>query len=189
MKRNGFTLIELLIVVAIIGILAAIAVPNFMNARLKATLTRVQADMVAFEKAYEMYRLDKNSFPPHVGSHPSWQNKYVTTPVAYLPSIPKDPFQQGMGERLDLPMAALNYTHGEFHVDPCPGGRVIQDPALYQRAKNCTTVWAISDFSSTTVSYFWSPGPNREHDSSSNKLYMLSNGLISEGDLVRLVGP
>ena len=189
MKRSSFTLIELLIVVAIIGILAAIAVPNFMNARMRATLTRVLADMVAFEKAYEMYRLDKNSFPPHVGSHPRWQNKYVTTPVAYLNSIPKDPFQQSMGERLDLPMSALMYTHGEFHVDPCPGGRVIQNPALYERARNCYAVWGVGEFGSTNVSYFWSPGPNRIHDSNDSKLYEISNGLISDGDLVRLVGP
>ncbi len=57
-------LIELLIVVAIIGILASIAVPNFLNAQARAKVTRTVADLKALHSGMEMYRLDNNVFPP-----------------------------------------------------------------------------------------------------------------------------
>ncbi|HPA46471.1 MAG TPA: prepilin-type N-terminal cleavage/methylation domain-containing protein, partial [bacterium] len=63
-KKAAFTLIELLIVVAIIGILAAIAVPNFMNARMRASVSRAQSDLRNLSVALESYRLDNNHYPP-----------------------------------------------------------------------------------------------------------------------------
>ncbi|HOE10719.1 MAG TPA: prepilin-type N-terminal cleavage/methylation domain-containing protein [bacterium] len=190
-KHRAFTLIELLIVVAIIGILAAIAVPNFLNAQMRARLARTEADMLAFERAYDMYRLDWNVYPPHVGGHPVWQNRFVTTPVAYIASVPQDIFQVGMAKTQP---DVLSYTHGEFHVDPCPGSRLEEDPALFARVRNCTTKeWRDPNYSSSTVGYFWSPGPNMIHDSgqakSKGKIYNITNGVKSDGDLVRVVGP
>jgi type II secretion system protein G len=92
-KQNGFTLIELLIVVAIIGILAAIAVPNFLNAQTRAKIARVQADLKNVGTALEQYKLDQNAYPPGVGDPPP---KYyrVTTPVSYMGSCPRDIFAE-----------------------------------------------------------------------------------------------
>ena len=98
MKRHdAFTLIELLIVVAIIGILAAIAVPNFLNAQIRAKVTRTWADMKTLVHALEVYHLDRNSYVPDfdgIGQSSSGSEidtfKQLTTPVAYLSSIPLD---------------------------------------------------------------------------------------------------
>jgi type II secretion system protein G len=101
MKRKGFTLIELLIVVAIIGILAAIAVPNFMNAQVRAKVSRAVSDMKNIATALEMYHLDHNGYPmarsnPITGETGQIKLSHrfypLTTPVSYMSSIASDPF-------------------------------------------------------------------------------------------------
>ena len=69
MKRNnkGFTLIELLIVVAIIGIIVAIAIPNLLNAIQRAKQRRTMGDMRTVATAVESYSVDMNRYPPAAG--------------------------------------------------------------------------------------------------------------------------
>ena len=85
-RKKGFTLIELLIVVAIIGILAGIAIPNFLASRTKAKISRAFADMRAIANALEMYYLDEGSYPV------TTEAGTELTTRKYISSIPKDPF-------------------------------------------------------------------------------------------------
>ena len=62
-KESGFTLIELLIVIAIIGILAAIAIPNLLNAVQRGKQKRTMSDMRALATAIEAYAVDNNVYP------------------------------------------------------------------------------------------------------------------------------
>lgn len=61
-KQKGFTLIELLIVVAIIGILAAIAIPNLLTAMQRSKQKRTMADMRSIATAWEAYATDNNAY-------------------------------------------------------------------------------------------------------------------------------
>ena len=59
-NRGGFTLVEIMIVVAIIALLAAIAVPNFLRARKRSQATRILEDLRMIDSAIDQYAIETN---------------------------------------------------------------------------------------------------------------------------------
>lgn len=178
MGRKGFTLIELLIVVAIIGILAAIAVPNFLNAQTRAKIARCETDMKALETALEMYRMDKGHYPywqDSAGTNVNPVNRRLiplTTPMAYMSSVPVDPFIYGPpGVRLDESQHVAYVTYDYIEAD---SNRRLKNFPLGAAWRCCE--WRINGY-----------GPDNFNDTGW-LTYQASNGLRSKGDIIRL-GP
>jgi len=101
MNKKGFTLIELLIVVAIIAILAAIAIPNFLEAQVRSKVSRAKADMRSMAGALESYYVDSNAFPQchtygivtRLPGETIAVLERLSTPIAYISNVViKDPF-------------------------------------------------------------------------------------------------
>jgi len=84
-RPRGFTLIEVLVVVVILGILAAIIVPNIMDKPALAKITKAKADIRAIESAMNMYKLDKHAYP-------TTDEGIEALVPKYLPRMPKDPW-------------------------------------------------------------------------------------------------
>lgn len=132
---KAFTLIELLIVVAIIAILAAIAVPNFLEAQVRSKVARCRADMRSMATGIEAYTTDGNKYPVGVGypeGYVRYRLKRITTPIAYMASIPGDPFKTqiavgGGGQPGDEPsfIYLINKYHDfQYYFDSDPSFRL-----------------------------------------------------------------
>jgi len=185
MKTKAFTLIELLIVVAIIAILAAIAVPNFLEAQVRSKVSRAKSDMRSVATALESYRTDHNDYP-WVEQSPGYQIPHnMTTPVTYLTSLPRDSFGFSSGDDIykqygtteDYYYATKKYF--EFHGwswEVYPG-----------RGTNQAD-WA---FQSKGPDRAWARDPSKggagalELDRPYDYEYDPTNGTVSTGNIVR----
>jgi len=210
-KPKGFTLIELLIVVAIIAILAAIAVPNFLEAQVRSKVSRARADMRSASTALEAYAVDNNKYPLVRGqdtvlylglggprnpqdliSPPGAPVRTfneatlpleLTTPLSYLTTTFKDPFKD---------MSAKRYSSSGALVDP---QIVIEsDPTtkdyMYHNIRQYTQLPGygfdnldLAEYGAWRITCI---GPDKEfYGSIGRRVYDATNGTISKGDIIR----
>ena len=167
----GFTLIELLVVVAIISILAAIALPNFLEAEIRAKVSRVKSDLRTIATGLEMYAVDNNSYPPvPVLIGPRYRTLCpLTTPIAYLSSIPRDPFNSRD------PKGVADFQTGVYAYGAAPR----QGPCRWILGSDGPDKKMNID----PVEFVFYPGYGRIADRLI--LYDPTNGSVSAGDVVR----
>ncbi len=164
-RLKAFTLIELLIVVAIIGILAAIAVPNFLQAQIRAKIARVYADHRSLATAENMYRMDNNTF--HFHRHSLWQHVPLTSPVAYMNFWPIDPFQEKIPESMKQ---ISPYAKRTIHWEPI-------------MSFNASRAAGFLENYPQYVGWNVSAGPGK-----GGGTYEMTNGLYSDGNITTFVG-
>lgn len=117
-NRGGFTLIELLVVVAVIAILAAIALPNFLEAQTRSKVAAVRSDHRTIATALESYYVDHNVYPEDYAEYRQaggYGQGRLTSPIAYLTTVPLDVFggylDQVQGRQI------ITYTLGTSPTD------------------------------------------------------------------------
>jgi prepilin-type N-terminal cleavage/methylation domain-containing protein len=179
--HKGFSLIELLITVGIISILAAIAVPNFLEAQTRSKVSRVKADLQTIATALEAYHVDGNRYPPWMASgadiNPTSKRLHpLSTPVAYITTVPvKDPFQDKIVPTM---YDTYDYVDAESFAQ-------IGDPEPSYRSRGAE--WRICSAGPDCVNTFGGPSYLTPLDNPGYD-YDPTNGTISKGDIVKL-GP
>jgi prepilin-type N-terminal cleavage/methylation domain-containing protein len=203
LSSKAFTLIELLIVVAIIAILAAIAVPNFLEAQVRSKVSRARTDMRSAATALEAYSVDTNHYPPMLGNPPYGQpinnlDGYgnargygfrglphnLTTPVAYVTSVFTDVFKIGT-------VANIGASIGK----PFVSGNPFDASFIYHNIRQFADV-AGSGFDNGDIEDYglwrlFSLGPDRKYNSLGTAdptlgwIYDPTNGTVSSGFIIR----
>jgi prepilin-type N-terminal cleavage/methylation domain-containing protein len=183
--RKAFTLIELLIVVAIIAILAAIAVPNFLEAQVRSKVSRAKSDMRTIKTGLEAYRVDNNSYIQDLYSATgtemwgTWAQ--LTTPIAYITSVPPSPFRY------------KDYLAGGYNKEgqpPYDYGTPDSGEGSRMYPLKAYGIGYIIDCAGPDedIDYTWYPDVTIEMDARSgpgiNMVYDPTNGTKSSGDII-----
>jgi prepilin-type N-terminal cleavage/methylation domain-containing protein len=184
---RGFTMVELVIVASIIGILAAIAIPNFLAARTRANVSKAKGEQEMLLIALQSYYVDKSMYPltPQPGIPSDTALISLTTPTVYITRLPKDPFKGNAFpefQKYALPgkkIPNLYSINGYGYVNYL---QISKKPLVY--SPNGGVAWFM----------LMSPGPNFYDDYDYSKtpptilVYDPTNGTTTRGD-VYVFGP
>lgn len=189
---RAFTLIELLIVVAIIAILAAIAVPNFLEAQMRAKVSRVHADMRTVATGLELYTVDHHQAPNSQAGYgmafvinPTFRARLarLTTPIAYIATVPDDVFLH----RNESNPNDKTLLHPDFKPYMYARGDYTIFDANYKQYK---TKWLLTSSGPDNIlsqaSYF--PEKIFASNAAHFSRYDATNGTMSRGDVYRFGG-
>ena len=187
---RAFTLIELLIVVLIIAILAAIAVPNFLEFQTRAKVARVKAEFRALATALEAYYVDHNQYAFYDNPAMGFPTRYheisyhlieLTSPIAYISTVNfRDPFLAGESDRGygdGVVRSHYNYRSHEVWTG--------------SHAYDTITVWVLNSIGPDNVANkglmteMWARGLFTHVKFA---IYDPTNGTISAGDIPRTGG-
>jgi len=208
-QRKGFTLIELLIVVAIIAILAAIAIPNFLAAQVRSRVASVKAGMRTTITGIESYYVDNNDYPLanrwttagsgiELGKFNFHIPNSLTTPIAYITSWPKDPFERFAGSSGWLPLKYIRpgqyYSEGVLVTNP-QDYWYISVPATYPEDDGGSLLrYGGPSYPSNQITpnmywFMFSVGPDGDLESGyglpKRAWYDPTNGTVSNGNIIR----
>jgi prepilin-type N-terminal cleavage/methylation domain-containing protein len=178
--KRGLTLIELLVVLLVILTLALIAIPPFLNARLRADVARVNQDLQYLESAIEFYFLDHKRYPE--SSDDTALSRFtqdstdsdglvrLTSPVRYIDHLPEDRFHDW--KFLDNPELTYHFGSGS------PNG--------VKRREHVIPAWILISVGPDNL--LNSKGIDNFPFGTRVTEYSPDNGLRSEGDIVRYGG-
>ncbi len=213
-KVSGFTLIELLIVVAIIAILAAIAVPNFLEAQMRSKISRVKADQRTIAMALEAYAIDNLNTYPNMHLYPpgaawiyvgwGYAQKKLTTPVPYMTSLLPDTFQLRYDQLTTHLRTRDMWLRGNPFQDPsydpvANGDQHVMDYENFVEGGNPNnatwverwymsygpTMWKLQSFGPMRETYSYGWATTTSEPGWPNRYYDPTNGTVSRGLITR----
>ncbi len=180
-KRKGFTLIELLIVIAIILILIAIALPNFLEAQIRAKVTKAKGEIRSLGIALEAYALDFKVYPAEHerdgGSNRFMRGLFwLTSPISYISAIPEDPFNQFTADNDNT--TYITYEFGGLEI----GGSSLANPCPL-----CQVTWSLFSNGPDGQQNIWQDNPHHNNGLATWN-YAPTNGTKSTGEIFRWGG-
>jgi len=202
-RHKAFTLIELLIVVAIIAILAAIAVPNLLQAQVRAKVSRILSDLRTNAVAIEAYAIEWHQVMPCMGEPDSFrdynlwiesrnpylsggQARRLTSPVAYLSEVTYDVFNEGYRNSYTLEFISFGYVF--YGNDVLQQGNPVGQIGQTYPGKKWS--WMLQ---SCGPDLYYNEGPNpgnpdnwKPQNGGLGGIYDPTNGAVAAGDIYYL---